>query len=228
MGFNIAIDGPAGAGKSTVAKAVADKLGFMYVDTGAVYRAMALFFIRNGCEPQDKKKMEEICGDAHVTLSHTDGSQRVFLNGEDVTALLRGEDVGQMASACSALPAVRRQLFDLQRDMAKKHDTVMDGRDIGTCILPDADVKIYLTASAKERARRREEQLKRKGETPDFNKVLHDIKERDKRDSTREISPLKKADDAVYIDSTDKDAGEVTEEILKLCRAAMMRHSGGL
>ena len=218
MGYNIAIDGPAGAGKSTIAKRVAKELGYIYVDTGAMYRAMAVFFLKNKIAPENTEKMQEICKDANVTIAYEDGVQQVYLNGENITSELRKEEVGKMASKSSALKEVRAQLLELQRDLAKKENVVMDGRDIGTNILPNADTKIYLTASVETRAKRRFLELQEKGESCVLEEIARDIEERDHRDMTREIAPLKQAEDAVYIDSSDMTIDEVVEAILKECR----------
>ncbi|MDR1018388.1 MAG: (d)CMP kinase [Lachnospiraceae bacterium] len=215
MGFQIAIDGPSGAGKSTIAKLVAKERGAIYVDTGAMYRALAIFFIDNGIDGDDKNLVANKVKSANVELKYIDGVQKVILNGEDVTARLRKEEVGNMASKTSSVPEVRKALLELQRDMAKKNDVVMDGRDIGTMVLPNADLKIFLTASSDVRAKRRYDELVEKGETPDFDSIKADIEERDYRDSHREIAPLKKADDAIEIDSSNMSIEEVVDEIVK-------------
>lgn len=213
MGYNIAIDGPAGAGKSTIAKLLSKKLGFIYVDTGAMYRALAYFFIKNGFNKDDETKICESVKKANVTLRFVDGEQQVFLNDENVTKYLRTEEVGNMASISSVFREVRAQIFDLQQTIAKENDVIMDGRDIGTVVLPNADLKIFLTASVEERAKRRYLELKEKGENPDIEKISQDIKERDNRDMTREIAPLKKADDAVLLDTSNMTIEEVVEKI---------------
>ena len=184
----VAIDGPAGAGKSTIAKAVSRELGWVYVDTGAMYRAMAVYFLRKGIKADDAEKISAAAGDAFVTLDYVDGAQQVFLNGENVTGELRTEAVGNMASASSVYPAVRTKLVELQRKLAESRPVVMDGRDIGTVVLPDAETKIYLTASVEVRAVRRYKELVEKGETPDINAIAKDIAERDYRDMHREKS----------------------------------------
>lgn len=217
MGFNIAIDGPAGAGKSTIAKRVAAKKGFVYVDTGAMYRGLAVHFLKNKIRPDETDKIVRACKDAEVSIGYQDGMQQVYLNGENITGLLRDEAVGEMASVSSQLPQVRRKLLELQRSMAREKDVVMDGRDIGTNILPNADVKIYLTASVETRAKRRYDELVEKGVDCSLDKIAEDIKERDHRDMTRETAPLKQAEDAVLIDSSHMSVEEVTEEIIKLC-----------
>lgn len=218
MSFNIAIDGPAGAGKSTIAKAVAKELGFIYVDTGAMYRAMALYLIQKGISPQDTPGMEEACEQADISIVYQEGAQQVLLNGENVTGLLRQEEVGNMASVSSANAAIRKKLVQLQRQLAARENVVMDGRDIGTCVLPGADVKIYLTASAHTRALRRCRELEEKGIPCVLEEIEADINDRDQRDMTREISPLKQAEGAVLVDSSHMGIQEVKEEILRLYR----------
>ena len=218
MGYNVAIDGPAGAGKSTVAKRVAKELGFIYVDTGAMYRAMAVYFLKQGLTPADTEKIAEVVTGADVSIAYEDGVQQVFLNGENVTSLLRTEEVGNMASVSSALKEVRAQIFELQRELARTKDVVMDGRDIGTNILPNADVKVYLTASVETRANRRYLELQEKGVACDLAEIARDIEERDTRDMNRDIAPLKQADDAVLVDSSDMNIDEVVEAIKKLCK----------
>ncbi len=218
MGYNVAIDGPAGAGKSTVAKRVAKELGFIYVDTGAMYRAMAVYFLKQGLKPEEADKIADAAKGANVSIAYEDGVQQVYLNGENVTALLRTEEVGNMASVSSAIKEVRAQIFDLQRELAKTKDVVMDGRDIGTNILPNADVKVYLTASVETRAKRRYLELQEKGVDCNLDEIAHDIEERDTRDMNREIAPLKQAEDAVLVDSSDMNIEEVVEAIKNLCK----------
>lgn len=218
MGYNIAIDGPAGAGKSTVAKRVAKELGFVYVDTGAMYRALAIFFLKQGLKPEDTEKIAIACKNAEVTIGYEAGVQQVYLNGENVTGMLREEAVGNMASVSSAIKEVRAQLLELQRELARTKDVVMDGRDIGTNILPNADVKVYLTASVETRANRRYLELQEKGVACDLGEIARDIEERDTRDMNREIAPLKQAEDAVYLDSSDMTIDEVVSEIKSLCK----------
>ena len=218
MGYNVAIDGPAGAGKSTIAKLVAKKRGYIYVDTGAMYRGLAIHFLNKGIKPGETEKVIEACRDAEVTIAYEDGVQHVYLNGEDISSRLRNEEVGNMASVTSAIPQVRKKLLELQQNLAKTQDVIMDGRDIGTCVLPDADVKIYLTASVKTRAKRRYDELKEKGEECNLEEIAHDIEERDHRDMTREIAPLKQADDAVLVDSSDMTIEEVVKTIVDLCK----------
>ena len=214
MGYNIVIDGPAGAGKSTIAKLVAKELGFIYVDTGAMYRGLAVHFLKKGIVPGEVEKIEAACEDAKVELGYENGVQQVYLNGENITSQLREEAVGNMASVSSAVPAVRAKLLDLQRNLAKEKDVVMDGRDIGTQVLPDATVKIYLTASAKERAKRRYLELKEKGMPGELEQIEADIIERDNRDMNREISPLRQAEDAVLVDASFMGIEEVTAAVI--------------
>ena len=218
MSYNIAIDGPAGAGKSTIAKKIAKKMNYIYVDTGAMYRAMALFLIRSGVTKDDTTKIEEVCQQADISIEYKDGEQIVLLNGENVNGLIRTEEVGNMASVSSANGKVREKLVQLQKELAKKTDVVMDGRDIGTCVLPNADTKVYLTASSQVRAKRRFDELTQKGETCDLGKIEQDIIERDHRDMTREISPLKQAEDAVLVDSSNMTIDEVVEKIISICK----------
>ncbi len=214
--MNIAIDGPAGAGKSTIAKKIAKKLGYIYVDTGAMYRAMALYFIRIGVDASDSASISSKCNDADITIEYRNGEQVVLLNGEDVTGMLRTEEVGNMASATSVNGDVRKKLVELQQKLAATADVVMDGRDIGTVVLPNAEVKVYLTASSSVRAKRRYDELVAKGETPDINKIEADIIERDERDMNREISPLRQADDATLIDSSYMTIEEVVDAVTDL------------
>lgn len=217
MGYNVAIDGPAGAGKSTIAKLVAKEKGYVYVDTGAMYRGLAIHFLENGIEAEEKEKIAEACKDADVTIRYEDGQQQVYLNGKNITAKLREEAVGNMESKSSAIPEVRAKLLELQRELARKEDVIMDGRDIGTCVLPDADVKVFLTASVETRAKRRYDELVEKGVACDLEEIARDIAERDERDSTREIAPLKQAEDAVLVDSSYMTIEEVVAAIVKLC-----------
>lgn len=216
--MNIAIDGPAGAGKSTIAKKVAKKMGYIYVDTGAMYRAMALFMIKQGIDPCDETSIEEACKIADISIEYRDGEQVVLLNGENVNAYLRTEEVGNMASVTSVNAKVREKLVELQQKLAKTKDVVMDGRDIGTVVLPNAEVKVYLTASSMVRAQRRALELEAKGESADLSKIEADIIERDNRDMTRAISPLKQAEDATLIDSSYMTIDEVVEAILNLVK----------
>ncbi|HJD04897.1 MAG: (d)CMP kinase [Mediterraneibacter sp.] len=218
MGYNVAIDGPAGAGKSTIAKLVAKKKGYIYVDTGAMYRGLAIHFLKKKADPEDRQAVAEACRDAEVTIGYEDGVQQIYLNGENVTGMLRTEEVGNMASKTSAIPEVREKLLELQRSLAREKDVIMDGRDIGTNILPNADVKIYLTASVETRARRRYDELKEKGTDCSLDEIARDIRERDERDMTREIAPLKKAEDAILVDSSDMTIQQVVDEICGYCR----------
>ena len=220
MAINIAIDGPAGAGKSTIAKAVAKELEFIYVDTGAMYRAMALYLIRKGILPEEKEKMEEACENAEISIVYENGAQQVILDGENVTEYLRQEEVGNMASVSSANPKIREKLVELQRVLGSKENVVMDGRDIGTCVLPHADVKIYLTASARTRALRRCKELEEKGVPCVLEEIEADINDRDYRDMHRDISPLKQAEDAVLLDSSNMNIVEVKDEIIRLYKEA--------
>lgn len=209
MGINIAIDGPAGAGKSTIAKKVAKSRGYIYVDTGAMYRAMALYLLRENIVATDSAAIEAACENADISIEYRDGEQVVLLNGENVNAFLRTEEVGNMASASSVNAKVRAKLQQLQQKLAQTADVVMDGRDIGTAVLPNADVKIYLTASSLVRAKRRHAELLAKGEDADITKIEEDIIERDQRDMTRELNPLTQAADAVLVDSSDMTIDEV-------------------
>ncbi len=216
--FAVAIDGPAGAGKSTIAKELSKKLGVIYVDTGAMYRAMALFLIRQGIKSSETEEISKKCEEADISISFENGQQVVTLNGENVNGLIRTEEVGNMASASSPNPDVRKKLVALQRKLASEKSVVMDGRDIGTVVLPNAKVKIYLTASSAVRAKRRYDELTAKGESCDIEKIEADIIERDHRDMTREISPLRQADDAVLVDTSDMSIAEVQERLLSICR----------
>ena len=218
MGYNVAIDGPAGAGKSTIAKLVAKEKGYIYVDTGAMYRGLAIHFLDKGIQPQETEKVIEACKDAEVTIAYEDAIQHVYLNGKDISSRLRNEEVGNMASVTSAIPEVRKKLLELQQNLAKTQNVIMDGRDIGTCVLPHADVKVYLTASVETRAKRRYQELQEKGEDCNLEEIAHDIEERDRRDMTREIAPLKQAEDAVLVDSSNMTIAEVVKTIVDLCR----------
>lgn len=216
MSKSIAIDGPAGAGKSTIAKIVAKKLEFIYVDTGAMYRAMALYMLKKNISAQDAAGISATCESADITIKYENGEQVVYLNGENVNGMIRTEEVGNMASASSVNGDVRRKLVELQQKLAAETSVVMDGRDIGTVVLPNADLKVFLTASSKVRAERRYKELVAKGETCDINKIEADIIDRDHRDMTREISPLKQADDAILLDSSDMGIEEVADKIIEL------------
>lgn len=218
MSYQIAIDGPAGAGKSTIAKKVAKSKGYIYVDTGAMYRAMAYFLIKEGVNPLDTSAIEEKCQEADITIRYEGGEQMVLLNGENVNAFLRTEEVGNMASHhSSGNPRVRERLTALQKELARTNDVVMDGRDIGTCVLPCADVKVYLTASTRVRAQRRFDELQAKGIPCDLAQIEEDIASRDREDMNRPIAPLKQAEDAVLIDSSDMSIDQVVKAILDLC-----------
>lgn len=214
--MNIAIDGPAGAGKSTIAKLAAGKLGYIYVDTGAMYRAVALALLEAGTDVADADAVAEAIKNLTVDICYEQNAQQVYLNGTNVTGSLRKEEVGNMASKSSTIPCVREKLLELQRKLARENDVVMDGRDIGTNILPNAEVKIYLTASSSVRAKRRYDELKEKGETPDIQKIEADIIARDKQDMERTIAPLKQAEDAVYIDSSELGITQVVDKIMEI------------
>ena len=216
MAFSIAIDGPAGAGKSTIAKALAKRLGFIYVDTGAMYRTMALELLRKGISPEDVPAMEQACQDVEISIAYEEGSQQVYLNGENVSSLIRREEVGNMASVSAANGKIREKLVDLQRQMAARENVVMDGRDIGTCVLPQADVKIYLTASVHTRAMRIYKEYLEKKKKVDLQQIEKDIEKRDYQDMHRDISPLKQAEDAVLLDSSDMGIEEVIDAMIAL------------
>ena len=218
MSHNVAIDGPAGAGKSTIAKRIARRLGYIYVDTGAMYRAMAYYLLQNQVDAADQEAIAAACQHADISICYQDGEQVVLLNGENVNAYLRTEAVGNMASVSSVVPEVRKKLVELQQKLARETDVVMDGRDIGTVVLPDADVKVYLTASVETRAKRRFLELQEKGEPADLAKIAADIEDRDYRDMHRDISPLRQAEDATLVDSSDMTIDQVVERILELCR----------
>ena len=218
--YNIAIDGPAGAGKSTIAKMAAKKLDFIYVDTGAMYRAMALYFLRREIDAKDEKKIAEACEHINVTIAYQEGEQQVLLNGENVNAFIRTEEVSMMTSNTSKYPAVREKLLYLQRELAAANNVIMDGRDIGTCVLPDAELKIYLTASASERAKRRYLEQKERGVESDLAQIERDIIARDEQDMNREIATLKQAEDAIYLDTSDMTIEEVVTKIVSLVQKA--------
>ncbi|MDE6916165.1 MAG: (d)CMP kinase [Lachnospiraceae bacterium] len=217
MSYSIAIDGPAGAGKSTIAKLIARKKKFIYVDTGAMYRAMALYFIEQGISAGAQEKISAAAAEAEVTITYENNEQIVWLNGRNVNGLIRAEEVGKMASASSGNKEVRKKLVELQQALAKKENVVMDGRDIGTCVLPDANVKVYLTADSRVRAERRYEELKAKGQECDLDVIEKDIIERDYQDMHRELSPLKRAEDAVLVDSSNLTIEQVADVIIDLC-----------
>ncbi len=214
--INIAIDGPAGSGKSTLAKQLSKDLGYIYVDTGAMYRAMALYLLRQGIDPEEEKALGEACEKADITIDYVNDQQVVLLNGENVNSLIRTEEVSKMASVSSANKEVRTKLVALQKELAGRKNVVMDGRDIGTVVLPDARVKIYLDASPRVRAKRRYDELALKGETVDLFKIEEEIIERDHRDMTRENSPLRKAEDAVYLDTSELSIEEVLKRLKKI------------
>lgn len=218
--INIAIDGPAGAGKSTIAKKLARDLGYIYVDTGAMYRAMAYYFLKHGISASDETAIAQACPDVDVTIRYEDGEQQVLLNGENIGGVIRNEEVGNMASATSVYPVVRTKLVELQRQLAAKENVIMDGRDIGTVVLPHADIKIYLTASSRVRALRRYEELKAKGQECSLEEIEKDIIDRDYRDMHRETSPLKQAEDAVLLDSSDLDIDGVVAAMKKIISEA--------
>ena len=216
---SIAIDGPAGAGKSSIAKALSKKLGYIYIDTGAMYRAVALFFVENNVSDGTDSRIESLLDKLEISIKYEDGAQKVILNGEDVTDKLRLEEIGKLASKFSAIGSVREKLVALQRKLAQKENVVMDGRDIGTVVLPNADLKIYLSASSKVRAKRRYLELLEKGHTDlDINEIEDEIIKRDEADMNREISPLKQADDAYYLDSSDMTLEEVVSKILSMVK----------
>ena len=216
--YNIAIDGPAGAGKSTIARLAAGQLGFIYVDTGAMYRAIALYFLRRGANLADEEAVGAACKDIHVEIRYEAGEQQVLLNGENVTGQIRTDQVGNAASAISKYPAVRAALLELQRSLARTNSVIMDGRDIGTLVLPDADLKIYLTASTAVRAMRRYKEFLEKGVDCTLESVEQDVIRRDEQDMNRTTAPLKQAEDAVYLDASDMNISQVVEKILSLAR----------
>ena len=216
---SIAIDGPAGAGKSSIAKALSKRLGYIYIDTGAMYRAVALFFVENNVSNGTDSRIESLLEKFDISIKYEDGAQKVILNGEDVTGKLRLEEIGKLASKFSAIGSVREKLVALQRKLAQQENVVMDGRDIGTVVLPNADLKIYLSASSKVRAKRRYLELLEKGHTDlDINEIEDEIIKRDEADMNRRISPLKQADDAYYLDSSDMTLEEVVSKILSMAK----------
>ena len=221
MSYNIAIDGPAGAGKSTIAKRLAKELGYVYVDTGAMYRAMAYYFLKNQVDTNDEEAIAKACPNVNVTIAYQDGEQQVLLNGENVNGVIRKEEVGKMASTTSVYPVVRAKLMDLQRELAMKENVIMDGRDIGTVVLPNADVKIFLTASSKVRAKRRYDELTEKGVECDFDEIEKDIIDRDYRDMHRETAPLKQAEDAILLDSSELDIDGVVNRMKEIIKEAI-------
>ncbi|MCM1006831.1 MAG: (d)CMP kinase [Ruminococcus flavefaciens] len=219
---NIAIDGPAGAGKSTIAKMVSAKLGYIYVDTGALYRTAALFITENNIPDEEIEKSLE---SADISLKFIDGTQRVFLGEKDVSDFIRTPDISMAASRTSAIPAVRAYLFETQKKIARENNVIMDGRDIGTVVLPDADVKIFLTAAAEERANRRFKELSEKPDCPSYDDILKDIIQRDYQDMHRETSPLKQSDDAILVDTTNLNLEESVNEIIKVINEKIRRIS---
>lgn len=221
MANSIAIDGPAGAGKSTIAKEIAKQLQFIYVDTGAMYRAMAIYFIKHEVDCNDEDAINDACDNIKISIAYENQEQQVILNGENITGQLRNEEVGKMASRTSVYAKVRKKLVDLQRELASTSDVVMDGRDIGTTVLPNAKVKIYLTASVEARAQRRFLELNEKGESAEFEKIKIDIEQRDYQDINRENSPLRQAEDAILVDSSNIGIHETIETIVQIINDKM-------
>ena len=221
MSYNIAIDGPAGAGKSTIAKKLAKELGYVYVDTGAMYRAIAYYFLQNQVDVNDEEAIASACPNVNVTIAYQNGDQQVLLNGENVNGVIRKEEVGKTASTTSVYPVVRAKLMDLQHELATKENVIMDGRDIGTVVLPNADVKIFLTASSKVRAKRRYDELTEKGVECDFDEIEKDIIDRDYRDMHRETAPLKQAEDAILLDSSELDIDGVVNRMKEIIKEAI-------
>lgn len=218
--MNIAIDGPAGAGKSTIAKEIAKKLGFIYLDTGAMYRAMAVCALNNGIDPNDEKAVIPLLGSTNIEVKYLNGEQRVFVNGNDVSEEIRRHEISRAASDISRIPAVRLKLVELQREIAAKNDVVLDGRDITSYVLPNAEFKFFLTAAQEERAKRRCLQLEEKGTKTDFNTILKDIIERDYNDSHRAFAPLTKTEDSILIDSTFLTKDEVVAKLISIIEEA--------
>ena len=218
MSMNVAIDGPAGAGKSTIARRVAEKLGYVYVDTGAIYRTIALYVLRKGVDPHDAAGVEALLPEIQVGMEYTDQGQKMLLNGEDVTGLIRTPEVSMATSTCAAIPAVRGYLLQLQRDLAQKNNVLMDGRDIGTVVLPNAQLKVFLTASPEERARRRVAQLEEAGQPAEYEAILKDIQQRDYQDSHRETAPLRPAEDSVLLDTSELDFDGSVRQLVELVR----------
>lgn len=225
MGINIALDGPSGAGKSTIAKKAAAKMEYVYVDTGAMYRSIACYVISKGISPDDSDAVISLLKEIDIKLAYTDAGQRVLLNGEDVSDKIRTPEISMGASKVSAIPEVREFLLELQKNIAKENNIIMDGRDIGTVVLPNADVKIFLTASAEERAGRRFKELQEKGDPSTYDDVLRDIIQRDYNDTHRDIAPLKKADDAVEIDSTNLTLDESIDEVCKVINEKLKKNN---
>lgn len=219
--MKVAIDGPAGAGKSTISKAVAKRLGFVYIDTGAMYRSIGLAAVRRGIDTTDAKGVESVLGEVEVSISHTEEGQQIFLNGENVSEEIRLPEISVAASNVAVIPAVRIKLVELQRELAAKTDVIMDGRDIGTYVLPDAEIKIFLTASVEERAKRRLLELVEKGVETDFEAVKADMEYRDKNDSGREFAPLKPAEDSIHFDNTDITLEEAVDKICAIVKGSV-------
>lgn len=216
--INIAIDGPSGAGKSSLAKQLAQELGYLYVDTGAMYRAIGLYAVRRGADPKNAEQVEPLLPQIQLDIRLVEGTQHIYLNGEDVSTDIRAEEIGMAASGVSAIPAVRQFLLDTQRDLARANNVLMDGRDIGTVILPHAQVKIFLTASDTARAQRRYKELVEKGQNPDYEQVLADIRQRDYQDSHRTVAPLRQAEDAVLVDTSELNLEESLEALKEVIR----------
>lgn len=216
--INIAIDGPSGAGKSSLAKQLAQELGYLYVDTGAMYRAIGLYAVRRGADPKNGEQVEPLLPEIQLDIRLVEGTQHIYLNGEDVSTDIRAEKIGMAASGVSAIPAVRQFLLDTQRDLARANNVLMDGRDIGTVILPHAQVKIFLTASDTARAQRRYKELVEKGQNPDYEQVLADIRQRDYQDSHRAVAPLRQAEDAVLVDTSELNLEESLEALKEVIR----------
>lgn len=219
--FAVAIDGPSGAGKSSIAKAVSSELGFIYVDTGALYRTVGLYLIKNNIDPADESAVSGELHNIHVEMKHSESGQKMYLNGEDVTDEIRTQEVSNAASVSSVLPPVRQFLFGLQTEMAEKYNVIMDGRDIGTVVLPNAQVKIFLTASVEERAKRRCAQNEKLGISADYETILEEIKERDYRDSHREVAPLKPSEESIVVDSTENTIDETIKIITDIIKEKM-------
>lgn len=216
--INIAIDGPSGAGKSSLAKQLAQELGYLYVDTGAMYRAIGLYAVRRGADPKNAEQVEPLLPEIQLDIRLVEGTQHIYLNGEDVSTDIRAEEIGMAASGVSAIPAVRQFLLDTQRNLARANNVLMDGRDIGTVILPHAQVKIFLTASDTARAQRRYKELVEKGQNPDYEQVLADIRQRDYQDSHRAVAPLRQAEDAVLVDTSELNLEESLEALKEVIR----------
>ncbi len=221
--ISIAIDGPSGAGKSTLAKRLTSEMGYIYVDTGAMYRTIGLFALRQNVDPKDAKNVSKLLPELEMHFENISGAQKIFLGAEDVSEAIRKEEIGMAASAVSAIPEVRAHLLDLQRQLAQTQNVVMDGRDIGTVILPNATVKIYLTASSTARATRRLLELEQKGENANFETVLSDIEQRDYQDMNRKIAPLKQADDALLLDTSELTFDESYEKLSAIVKTVIAR-----